>query len=128
MRVAVLGAGRIASFRARVLSELPEVDEVIVGNRTVGRAEELAREVGGRAGTIEEAIDSEPDAVFVSLATELHAEWLHRCIDAGLPIFCEKPIALTLQETTSVIEHANNAGNVLQVAFQRRSDPDYLRA
>lgn len=128
MRVAVLGAGRIGSFRARVLSELPEVDEVIIGNRTVERAEKLAREVGGTAGTIDEAIDSEPDAIFVSLATELHAEALHRCIDAGLPIFCEKPIALTLPDTASVIEHADRAGSLIQVAFQRRLDPDYLQA
>jgi len=127
MKIAVLGAGRIGSFRARVLSELPAVDEVIIGNRTVERAENLAQEVGGTAGTIEEAIGSEPDAVFVSLATELHAEALHRCIDAGLPIFCEKPIALTLPETAGVIEHAERAGNVLQIAFQRRLDPDYLR-
>src|ERR687898_3399240 len=128
MRISVLGAGRIGSFRARVLSELPAVDEVIIGNRTVERAEKLAQEVGGTAGTIDEAIDSEPDAVFVSLATELHAEALHRCIDAGLPIFCEKPIALTLPETAGVIEHANKAGNLIQVAFQRRLDPDYRRA
>jgi myo-inositol 2-dehydrogenase/D-chiro-inositol 1-dehydrogenase len=128
MRIAVLGAGRIGSFRARVLSELSAVDEVIVGNRTVERAQKLAEELGGTAGTIDEAIDAEPDAVFVSLATELHAEALHRCIDAGLPIFCEKPIALTLPETASVIEHAERAGNVIQVAFQRRLDPDYLRA
>src|SRR5215211_7727334 len=120
MRIAVLGAGRIGSFRARVLSELLAVNEVIIGNRTVERAQKLAREVGGRAGTIEEAIDSEPDVVFVSLATELHAEALHRCIDVGLPIFCEKPIALTLPETASVIEHAKEAGTLIQVAFQRR--------
>jgi myo-inositol 2-dehydrogenase/D-chiro-inositol 1-dehydrogenase len=128
MRIAVLGAGRIGSFRARVLSKLPAVDEVIIGNRTVERAQKLAQEVGGTAGTIEEAIGSEPDAVFVSLATELHAGALHRCIDAGLPIFCEKPIALTLPETASVIEHADRAGNLIQVAFQRRLDPDYLQA
>jgi myo-inositol 2-dehydrogenase / D-chiro-inositol 1-dehydrogenase len=128
VRIAVLGAGRIGSFRARVLNELPEVDGIFVGNRTVERAEKLAREVGGKAGTIEEAIDSEPDAVFVSLATELHAEWLHRCIDAGLPIFCEKPIALTLEETAAVIDHAEKANALIQVAFQRRLDPDYLRA
>jgi myo-inositol 2-dehydrogenase / D-chiro-inositol 1-dehydrogenase len=128
MKVAVLGAGRIGSFRARVLSGLPEVDEIVVGNRTVERAEKLAREVGGTAGTVDEAIDSGPDAVFVSLATGLHAEALHRCIDAGLPIFCEKPIALTLRDTAEVIEHAEGAGNLLQIAFQRRLDPDYLRA
>ena len=128
MKVAVLGAGRVGSFRAGVLSGLPEVDEVIVGNRTVERAEELAREVGGRAGTIDEAIDSGPDAVFVSLATGLHPPALHRCIDAGLPIFCEKPIAMTLPETKEVIEHAGRTGVPIQVAFQRRLDPDYLRA
>lgn len=128
MKVAVLGAGRLGSFRARTLSELPAVEEVIVGNRTVERAEELAREVGGSAGTIEEAIEAAPDAVFVSLATELHAEVLHRCIEAGLPIFCEKPIAPTISETAGVIEHAENAGVTIQVAFQRRLDPDYLRA
>lgn len=107
---------------------MPEVDEIFVGNRTVERAEKLAREVGGKGGTMEEALDSGPDAVFVSLATGLHAEWLHRCIDAGLPIFCEKPIALTLPDTVAVIEHAEKAGALIQLAFQRRLDPDYLRA
>lgn len=107
---------------------MPEVRGIFVGNRTVERAEELARRVGGEAGTIEEAIDSGPDAVFVSLATELHPPALHRCIDAGLPIFCEKPIASTLPETAEVIEHAEGAGTVIQVAFQRRLDPDYLEA
>ena len=117
----------MGSFRARVLNELPEVDEIVVGNRTVERAEKLAREVGGTAGTIDEAIDSGPDAVFVSLATEMHAPALHRCIDAGLPIFCEKPIALTLPETAAVLEHAEKAEALIQVAFQRRLDPDYRR-
>ncbi|HZF57606.1 MAG TPA: Gfo/Idh/MocA family oxidoreductase [Rubrobacter sp.] len=127
MKVAVLGAGRIGSFRARVLNELPEVDEIVVGNRTVERAEKLVREVGGTAGTIDGAIDSGPDAVFVSLATEMHAPALHRCIDAGLPIFCEKPIALTLPETAAVLEHAEEAEALIQIAFQRRLDPDYRR-
>lgn len=127
MRVAVLGAGRIGSFRANVLKDLPGVDEIIVGNRTVERAEKLAGEIGGTGGTIREALDSGPDAVFVSLATGLHARWLHRCIDAGLPIFCEKPIALTLPQTEEVIEHAERADALIQVAFQRRLDPDYRR-
>ena len=128
MRIAVLGTGRLGSFRARILSGLPAVDEVILGNRTVEKAEELAEEIGGTAGKIDEVIDSGPDAVFVSLATELHAEVLHRCIDAGLPIFCEKPIALNLPQTAEVIEHAKEAGNLIQVAFQRRLDPDYRQA
>lgn len=128
MRIAVLGTGRLGSFRTRVLGELTGVEEVIVGNRTVERAEELAREVGGRAGSIDEALRTRPDAVFVSLATGLHAELLHRCIDEGLTIFCEKPLAPTLTETEEVISHARESGVGIQVAFQRRQDPDYRRA
>jgi myo-inositol 2-dehydrogenase/D-chiro-inositol 1-dehydrogenase len=57
----------------------------------------------------------------------MHAPALHRCIDAGLPIFCEKPIALTLPETAAVLEHAEEAEALIQIAFQRRLDPDYRR-
>lgn len=124
MRIAVLGTGRLGSFRARILSGLSEVDEVILGNRTLERAEEVAEEIGGTAGTIDEAIDTRPDAVFVSLATELHAGVLHRCIDAGLPIFCEKPIALNLSETAEVIEHANEAGSLGFDRYAKYDDVD----
>ncbi len=128
MKVAVLGAGRMGAFRARVLSGLPEVDEVVIGNRSVERAKRLASEIGGSAGTIEQVIHSGPGAIIVSLSSEVHAEVLRRCIEAEVPILCEKPIALTLHETEEVIEQAESSGVVLQVAFQRRFDPDYVRA
>lgn len=115
----------MGAFRARVLSELPEVDEIIIGNRSVERARGLAEEIGGTAGTIEHAINSEPDAVIVSLSSEVHVEVLNRCIEAGVPVLCEKPIALTLRETEEVIGRAEKNGVALQVAFQRRFDPDY---
>ncbi len=128
MRVAVLGAGRMGAFRSRVLSEIPEVDEVVIGNRSVERAERLAEEIGGSAGTVEQVIDSDPDAVIVSLSSEVHGEVLGRCIEAGVPVLCEKPIALTLSETEEIVEQAQSSGVVLQVAFQRRFDPGYARA
>lgn len=118
----------MGSFRARILSGLPAMDEVILGNRTVEKAEEVAEEIGGTTCSIDEAIDARPDAVFVSLATELHADVLHRCIDRGLTIFCEKPLAPTLAKTEEAIAHAKEAGVPIQVAFQRRQDPDYRRA
>lgn len=46
----------------------------------------------------------------------------------GVADLLEKPIALTLRDTAEVIEHAGRAGNLLQIAFQRRLDPDYGRA
>lgn len=126
--MAVLGAGRMGALRARVLCEIPEVDEVIVGNRSVERAEKLAEEIGGSAGTVEEVLDSGFDAVLVSLSSEMHAEVLDKCIEVGAPILCEKPISLALRETEEIVERAEDSGVVLQVAFQRRFDPGYTRA
>lgn len=128
MRVAVLGAGRMGAFRSRVLSEIPEVGEVVIGNRSVERAERLAYEIGESAGTVEQVINSDPDAVIVSLSSEVHVEVLGKCIEAEVPILCEKPIALTLRETEEIVERAQSSGVVLQVAFQRRFDPGYTRA
>lgn len=118
----------MGAFRARVLSELPEVDEIVVGNRSVERARGLAEEIGGTAGTIEQTIHSEPDAIIVSLSSEAHVEVLSQCIEAGVPVLCEKPIALTLRETEVVIKRAEKNEVALQVAFQRRFDPGYGRA
>lgn len=128
MKIAVLGVGRMGAFRARALIGIHEVDEVVVGNRSVERARKLADEVGGTAGTIEQAIESGPDAVIISLSSEVHAEALGRCIEAGVPVLCEKPLALTLEESARIIEQVERSGVVLQVAFQRRFDPDYARA
>lgn len=128
MKVAVLGAGRMGSLRARILSETPEVDEIVIGNRSVERAKRLADEIDGSAGTIEQVIDPNLDVIIISLSSGVHAEVLSRCIEAKVPILCEKPIALTLPETEEVIEQAQEHEVMLQVAFQRRFDPDYVKA
>lgn len=44
MKMAVLGAGRMGLLCARVLSEIPEIDEVFIGNRSTGHARKLAEE------------------------------------------------------------------------------------
>jgi predicted dehydrogenase len=51
-------------------------------------------------------------------------------VPIGLPLFCEKPIATTLDDAVSVVQATQRAGVPLQVGFQRRFDPGFheLRA
>lgn len=128
MRVAVLGAGRMGRRRAHLLASDPRVDEVVVGNRTRARAEEVARAVGGRAADLEEALEAGPEAVVVSLATANHAEYLLRAIDLGVPVLTEKPLAADLDGTWAAVAAARDAGVAVQVAFMRRFDPAYVEA
>jgi myo-inositol 2-dehydrogenase / D-chiro-inositol 1-dehydrogenase len=128
MRVGLLGAGRIGSLHAGLLSERPEVDALVVGDLDAGRAEALAGKLGAECGTIEEVLASGLDAVVIAASTSAHAELIRAAVDAGIPAFCEKPIALGYEETLEVVEKIEAAGAVLQMGFQRRFDAGYVEA
>jgi myo-inositol 2-dehydrogenase / D-chiro-inositol 1-dehydrogenase len=128
MRVGLLGAGRIGSLHGRTLAADPEVERVLVGDVDVERAEALAGKLGGEHGTIEEVMRSGPDAVVIAASTSAHAGLIRDAVDAGLPAFCEKPVALGYEETLEIVEKVESGGAVLQIGFQRRFDAGYVEA
>lgn len=125
MRVMVVGAGRMGGLRAQDLSADPRVEQVIIANRSPGRAEELAARLGAATLAWERIETAAVDAVVVALATGSHAEILERVLPMGRPVLCEKPIALTLADTRRMIDLAAGHGSALQVGFQRRFDPGF---
>jgi myo-inositol 2-dehydrogenase / D-chiro-inositol 1-dehydrogenase len=128
MKVGLLGAGRIGALHAGVLARDPGVDTILVGDADRGRAESVARDVGGEAGKIEEVLDSRPDAVVIAASTPAHADLIRASMQAGIPAFCEKPIALGYEETVEVVEEVESSGATLQIGFQRRFDAGYSNA
>ncbi|MBA2375534.1 MAG: Gfo/Idh/MocA family oxidoreductase [Rubrobacter sp.] len=128
MRVGVIGAGRIGRMHARFIMENPEVKELVVADADAGRAEAVAKEVGGEARQIEETVSSGLDAVVIAASTSAHAGLVGMCLDAGLPTFCEKPVAAGYEETVGIARRVESSGTVLQVGFMRRFDPGYVEA
>src|SRR6266542_3262512 len=57
------------------------------------------------------------DAVVIATPSSTHAEIVCDAARAGNPIFCEKPLALTIAETDRAIAAAAAAGVPLQVGF-----------
>ena len=127
MKVALLGAGRIGALHGRLLAEHDEVERVLVSDVDASAAERVAGDVDGTAGSLEEAIEG-ADAAVITAATSAHASLIGQCLDAGLPTFCEKPIALGLDETIAVVERVEREQATLQIGFQRRFDPGYAEA
>lgn len=129
MHVGLVGAGRIGSFHGRSLKQSAHVDRLSVTDQDAGRARALAEELGATsvadAGTL---LDRGIDALVIAAATPAHAELLHMAADAGVPAFCEKPIALDLEATDAVIAHVERAGAFVQIGFQRRFDHGYQGA
>jgi myo-inositol 2-dehydrogenase/D-chiro-inositol 1-dehydrogenase len=130
MRIGLLGAGRIGAFHAATLLETADVTEVVIGDVDTARAAALADKLGpsARGGDVDAVFAADPDAVVITTATASHAELVIRSAAAGLPVFCEKPIALDVAGTLVALERVAAAGTVLQVGFQRRFDPAYTAA
>ncbi|MGX9884872.1 Gfo/Idh/MocA family protein [Streptomyces sp. NPDC002276] len=129
MRIGVIGTGRIGTIHARTLSRHREVGSLILTDVDPVRAQELANRLGETAApSTEEIFKWGVDAVVITTATSAHAELIGRAARSGLPVFCEKPIALDLPGSLAAIAEVETAGTILQMGFQRRFDKGYTGA
>lgn len=128
MRIALLGAGRIGQMHGRLVVEQPDVDEVVVFDVDHGKARECANATGGRVAASVEAAMGSADAVLIAASTDVHASLVAMAVNRGLPAFCEKPLGLDLAGTEALVEQIELVGATVQVGFQRRFDPAYVKA
>ncbi|GAA4010358.1 Gfo/Idh/MocA family oxidoreductase [Streptomyces sp. NBC_01352] len=129
MRIGVIGTGRIGTIHANTLSRHREVGSLILTDVDPARAQDLAHRLGETAAPgVDEIFKWGVDAVVITTATSAHAELIGRAARSGLPVFCEKPIALDLAGTLQAIGEVEAAGTILQMGFQRRFDAGYTGA
>ena len=132
LKVAIIGAGRIGRVHAENLAfRIPEAEPVAVADVIAEAAERCAadfripRAVKDYHQLLE---DREIDAVVICSSTDTHAEIIEAAAAAGKHIFCEKPLALSLEEIDRALAAVSKARVKLQVGFQRRFDPSFRRA
>jgi myo-inositol 2-dehydrogenase / D-chiro-inositol 1-dehydrogenase len=128
VKIAILGVGRLGAFHAKVLRELPGVDELRINDVDSARAAALAKELGAtHAGSIDAALEGADAAVIVT-PTGTHADLILRALEKKLAVFCEKPIALDLESTKRVVDHVEKTKGRVQIGFQRRFDAGFQEA
>jgi hypothetical protein len=125
--IAFIGAGSFA--RGVLLPAMKEAgftDFVGVASATGVSAERLARDGGFRKGALSiDEILADPDVGVVVITTthEHHAGLAARALRAGCHVFCEKPLALSVEELAGVQDASGQSGRVLLVGFNRRFSP-----
>ena len=117
-RLAVLGTGGLGELRAGTLGMH---GEVVLAGGDGERTRRVADAVGARAATVEVALGEKPDAVVIASATDRHPEHIRLAAALGVPVLCEKPLALTLEEARDAVDAL--AAVPAQIGFQRRFDP-----
>ncbi|WP_405056304.1 Gfo/Idh/MocA family oxidoreductase [Kribbella sp. NBC_01505] len=129
MRIGLVGVGRIGAFHASTLKALPVVDQVVVADADPSRAETVAKELGLEfAPEVGSLLAADLDGFVIAAATGAHAELIAAGVAAGVPTFCEKPVALDLAETQRVVELVEAHDVPVHIGFQRRFDAGYQAA
>ena len=122
MRLGLIGAGRIGTNHAKILTDADGVDSLLIADAVPDRAAQLAASLpAATAVAVEDAFAA--DAVVIASSTDTHAELLIAAAHADVPVFCEKPIALDLESTRNAVFAVEAAGIAVQMGFQRRYDP-----
>ena len=128
MKVALFGAGRIGPLHARTLLSTGAVDQLVIMDVVPERAAAAAEELGGSvAGSVDQALAG-ADAAIICTSTDDHPALIRAAIQRGVPTFCEKPLAASLEASIAVRGDIEASGVPFQLGFQRRFDPAYVEA
>lgn len=132
LNVCLIGCGRAGMIHARNYKNKIENARIVACVDAVEAAAKAAAEELGVTKVFTDYHDilNDPDihAVIVVSPTDLHRNIVVDCADAGKHIFCEKPMAMTVEECDEMIEACDRNNVKLQIGFMRRFDASFREA
>ncbi len=110
-RVGIIGCGNIAPVYVRTLQQLGWVEVAQFADGMPGRAEEFATSYGGRAVSVDEMLSDPTIEAIVNLTpAHAHAAVTRLVLQAGKPVFSEKPLGIDFEEGKALIALAADRG------------------
>jgi predicted dehydrogenase len=125
IKIGVIGVGNMGQHHARVLSLLKDVELVGVADINVERGLDIASKY--RVRFFEDYRDLLPyvEAVCIAVPTKLHHGVGLTCLQAGVHVLIEKPIAASIAEAESLVNAAAESQCILQVGHIERFNPAF---
>ncbi|MDQ0823093.1 myo-inositol 2-dehydrogenase/D-chiro-inositol 1-dehydrogenase [Arthrobacter sp. V4I6] len=132
----LVGVGRIGVMHANNIVALNGVlnrQGINVRLLLTDVAEDHARNVAAGLGagflpSVEELIAAGVDGLVIATGTGTHPELIKAGVDAGVPVFCEKPVAMNVADALPVLDYIRDNNGVVQIGHQRRFDHGYVEA
>jgi len=132
LNIGLIGLGRLGQVYARDLSTRLAMTRLsAVADTDHGLATRVAEEFDvprAYGDPLELIADPAVDAVVVVSPTHTHKDLVVAAIERRKPTFCEKPLALSLEECRAVQAAVTRCGTFFQMGFMRRFDPGYAAA
>ncbi len=128
VRVALIGAGRMGRVHLGALQAAETVELIGVVEPVAATREQLAAAGLQLHETVDELLaHGAPEAVLIAAPSDRHPALVETFVAAGIPMLCEKPVGVSVQDTVAAADAAQRAGVLLQVGYWRRFVPE-LRA
>ena len=125
LRIGLFGAGLVgqASHAPTLWDERERFDFVVVADPSRTAREAVAARYGvpNACATLDEALALGLDAVVIAVPDPAHVGAVVAALHAGVHVFCEKPLALSVAECDEIL--AERGDRVVQVGYMKLYDP-----
>ena len=125
LKLCLVGVGSIGRRHLRLLNERDDVTLCVV-EPFEPSWQRIVEEVGTfeRFASLDEALASgNVDAVIISTPHGMHAKMAIQALEAGVHVFCEKPMSDALTECVAMLKAAQKTDKVFSVGFMFHFDP-----
>lgn len=126
MKMAILGAGKIAELMATTIAKMEQVESYAVGSRDLNRAKEFANKFHFRKayGSYEEMLqDEDIDLVYIAVPHSHHYDTIKLCLEHGKNVLCEKAFTVNATQAKEVLAMAKEKHLLLTEAIWTRYNP-----
>lgn len=143
LKVGIVGFGFMGQTHYKCWKDLDDVQITAICDVNPNIEEDTKRAVGN-IGDTDQTVDfsslqlftdlgemlksTELDAVSITLPTCLHADCSIKALSEGVNVFCEKPMALNVEDCERMIAETKRSGKILQIGHCVRFWPEYAKA
>lgn len=135
IRLAIMGVGGVAQSKhlpaiARLRTQWEPIEVVGYCTRNQRQTEKLRGLYGGAWYTdpVKMLDEQRPDGVIITSADDAHIEQARLCIERGIGVLVEKPLARSLTQAKALLEAADQRGCLTMTVANKRYAPPYRRA
>ena len=131
-KIALVGCGAIAPNHLRAIKSIPYVEVVALCDLNKEKAEKRKAEyeLDCKIYTdFDEMLNNEAlDSVHIATPHYLHAPMTIKALKRGINVFLEKPMCISVEEITEIIDAEKNSNASVCVCFQNRFNPSTILA
>lgn len=122
LKLGFLGVGWIGRHRMNAILQTGVAEATVICDPSPSMADEASK-VAPEAllvPSLDDLLREELDGIVIATPSALHAQQAIAALDAGLAVFCQKPLGRTMNEAEAVVAAARRADRLLSVDLSYR--------